>query len=475
LYVILYRNIKKVSTNLTEKRFILLNYYYKNKKKNNVFKKVILFLMSIIIIVILFESIDLIRNKNKIYSGVTVLGIPLEGLTREEARLVIEPMVKKITDSNRVLVFENEKIIVNPGEHLKVSADLSVIVKNAYDICRNGSIVKRVGERISVWKNGYEIPFELDYSEEKLLDLFKKIDITVSRVPGEAELKNKRIIESVTGIKLDREKFKNELIENLNCIDDTKYEINISVITTNPGTSTLDILEKLGIKHRLADYSTSIKGKEKNTIYNIALAAEMINGIIIEPESIFSFNHYVGPAEKEDGYKESTIIANGKFVNGYGGGVCQVASTLYNALILGNFEIVQRYNHSVYGDATKYVPLGRDSGIFYGYKDLKFKNNYGDIVIFAKVTRDTLRVVILGKEENNAEIEIINKDKKIIDYEIIREKDIDLGKGQEVVAQEGVNGYEIKTYRIVRQNGEEKIELLSSDVYKSVPMIIKEN
>ena len=66
-------------------------------------------------------------------------------------------------------------------------------------------------------------------------------------------------------------------------------------------------------------------------------------------------------------------------------------------------------------------------------------------------------------------------DQKIIDYEIIREKDIDLGKGQEVVAQEGVNGYEIKTYRVVRQNGEEKIELLSSDVYKSIPMIIKEN
>ncbi|MEA2021005.1 MAG: VanW family protein [Candidatus Caldatribacteriota bacterium] len=432
--------------------------------------------MSILIIIILFESIDLIRNKNKIYTGITVLGMPLEGLTMEEARLVLEPVVKKITDSNRVLVFENEKIIINPGEHLQSSADLSVIIKNAYNVCRNGNIVKRIGERISVWKNGYEVPFEVDYSEKKLLDLFKKIDVTISRVPEEAKLEAKRIIESVTGIKLDREKFKNELIENLNCIDDTKYEINISVTTTNPDTSTLDILGKLGIKHRLADYSTSIEGKEKNTIYNIALASEMVNGIIIEPESIFSFNHYVGPAEKEDGYKESTIIANGKFVNGYGGGVCQVASTLYNALILGNFEIVQRYNHSVYGDATKYVPLGRDSGIFFGYKDLKFKNNYSDdIVIFVKVMGDTLRVVILGEEENNSEIEIISKDKKIIDYEIIREKDIDLGKGQEVVAQEGVNGYEIKTYRVVRQNGEEKIELLSSDVYKSVPMIIKEN
>ena len=97
------------------------------------------------------------------------------------------------------------------------------------------------------------------------------------------------------------------------------------------------------------------------------------------------------------------------------------------------------------------------------------------MVVFVKVIGDRLRVIVLGKTKNEAEVEIINKDKKVIDYEIIREKDPDLGKGQEFIAQEGVNGYEIKTYRIIRQNATEKIELLSSDVYKSVPMIIKEN
>jgi len=453
-----------------------LNYYYKNKKKNNGFKKVFLFLIVIFIMVILLGSVDLVRNKNKIYSGVKVLKMPLGGLTREEAIIVLEPMVKKITDSDRILVFENEKISVNPSEHLHASIDLSIVVKSAYDVCRKGNIIKRIKERISSWKNEYEVPFEVGFSEEKLQDLLNKIDLAISRIPKEAKLENKKIIESIMGIKLDKEKFRNELIKSLNDLDEEKYEIDILVTTTNPVTNTLDILGKLGIKYNLADYSTSIKGKEENTIYNIDLSAKMINGIVVEPDSIFSFNHYVGPAEKEDGYKESTIIANGKFVNGYGGGVCQVSSTLYNALILGNFEITQRYNHSVYGDATKYVPLGRDSGIFYGYKDLKFKNNYDEnIAIFAKVIGDTVRVVILGGKENDSEIEIISKGKKIIDYEIIREKDDDLGKGQEHIVQEGVNGYEIKTYRVIKQNGEEKIELLSSDIYKSVPMIIKEN
>lgn len=202
----------------------------------------------------------------------------------------------------------------------------------------------------------------------------------------------------------------------------------------------------------------------------------MINGRLVKPQEVFSFNKYVGPAEKEDGYKESTIIANGRFENGYGGGVCQVSSTLYNAVLLANLPIVERYNHSIYGDATRYVPLGRDSAIFFGYKDLRFKNNLdNEIVIFAKVLGDVLQVNIFGQYPDKPEIEIISKDKKVIDYQIIREKDPGLEANQEIVIQEGVPGYKVKTYRIIRKNGEEKIELLSDDNYKSVPMIIKEN
>ena len=453
-----------------------MNYYYKNKKKNNSIKNIVLFLISFIILLICFTGIDLIRNKGKIYTGVTVLGAPLGGLNKEDARQVIEPMIEERINSNRILVFEDEKFLINPREQLLASVDLSAIIENAFNICRNGNIIRRIGERVSTWKNEYEIPFQVNYDENKFDDLLNRIDKTINRFPKEAELKNGRIIESVTGIELDKGKFKEEFITNINSIVGEKYEMDIPVITKNPNVSTLDILENTGMKYRLADYSTSIQGKEENTIYNIDIAAKMINGIVVDSNEVFSFNHFVGPAEKEDGFKESTIIANGKFVNGYGGGVCQVASTLYNALILGNFEIVERYNHSVYGDATKYVPLGRDSGIFYGYKDLKFRNNYDDnVVVFVKVIGDRLRVIVLGKTKNEAEVEIINKDKKVIDYEIIREKDPDLGKGQEFIAQEGVNGYEIKTYRIIRQNATEKIELLSSDVYKSVPMIIKEN
>jgi len=259
-------------------------------------------------------------------------------------------------------------------------------------------------------------------------------------------------------------------------LDGEKFISNLPVTIVDPKITTQNILTELAINGELGTYSTTLENKEENTIYNIKLASEVINGILVKPQEIFSFNKYVGPAEKADGYKESTIIANGIFVNGYGGGICQVSSTLYNAVLLANLPIVERYNHSVYGEVTKYVPLGQDAAIFYGYKNLRFKNNLEHgIVVFAKVLGDKLQINIMGQNKDKFEVEIISKDQKVIDYQIIKEKDSKLEAGQEVVVQEGVPGYQIKTYRIVRKEGEEKIEFLSEDTYKSVPMIININ
>ncbi len=453
--------------------------YYSKKTKNNKnkIKKILFFLIILIIVVSLFEGVDLYLNRNKIFPGVSAFGIQLGGLNKEEVKKTLQPITLKITDSPRVLVFEEEKIKIIPKDDLDASIDLSQIVDELYKIARSGNILKRLKERIVVWRKGYEIPFQAEFNSQKLKDLQNKVSSLINRIPRDAYLDNNRIVESRVGVKLNLEEFEKAILETLSCWDENKYLINIPAITIPPPQyTTKDLLKKLGIFQELGAYSTSLKNKEENTIYNIKLASKMINGILVKPQEVFSFNKYVGPAEKEDGYKESTIIANGRFENGYGGGVCQVSSTLYNAALLANLPIVERYNHSIYGDATKYVPLGRDAAIFFGYKDLKFKNNLDkEIVIFAKVLGEVLQVNIFGHYPDKPEIEIISKDKKVIDYQIIREKDPELEAKQEIVVQEGVPGYKVKIYRIIRKNGEEKIELLSADTYKSVPMIIKEN
>lgn len=452
---------------------------YYSKKKNNSkvkIKKLLLFLIIIIVAVSLVDAVDIFRNRNKVFPGVSAFGIELGGLKKEEAQEIIQPIATKMIDSPRILVFEDKEFKFIPHKELDAFIDLNRVVEETYSIARTGNIFKRIKDRIVVWRKGYEVPFQAEFNPQKFEDFQNKISSLINRMPRDAYVEGNRIIESRIGVKLDLERFQEEINKTVIDLDDEKYILNIPVITIDPKITTQNILTELAINGELGAYSTPLKNKEENTIYNIRLASEVINGILVKPQEIFSFNKYVGPAEKADGYKEGTIIANGVFVNGYGGGICQVSSTLYNAVLLANLPIAERYNHSVYGEATKYVPLGQDAAIFYGFKDLKFKNNSDyAIVIFSKVFRDTIQVSILGGNENKAEVEIISKDKKVIDYQVIREKDSKLEAGQEIVVQEGVPGYQIKTYRIIRKDGEEKIEFLSEDTYKSVPMIIKEN
>ena len=450
--------------------------YYSKKKKSGKIRKILLSLIIIIVMLSLVYAVDTYKNRTKILPGVSAFGVELEGLKKEEAREILQPITSKVINSPRILVFEDKEIKLIPHTELDAFIDLNRVVEETYTIARNGNIFKRIKNRIVVWRKGYEVPFQVESNSQKFEDFQNKIGSLINRMPRDAYVEGNRIIESRTGIKLDLEKYKEEITESLISLDEEKYIFDLPVVTIDPKITTQNILKELAIDGELGTYPTSLENKEENTIYNIKLASEVINGIVVKPQDIFSFNKYVGPAEKADGYKESTIIANGVFVNGYGGGICQVSSTLYNALLLANLPIVERYNHSVYGEATKYVPLGQDAAIFYGFKDLRFKNNSEHmIVIFSKVFRDTLQVSIFGGNESKAEIEIISKDKKVIDYQIIREKDSKLEAGQEKVVQEGVPGYQIKTYRIVRKDGEEKIEFLAEDTYNNIPMIIKEN
>ncbi|MBU2440345.1 VanW family protein [bacterium] len=450
--------------------------YYSKKKKNGKIRKILLSLIIIIVAVSLVDTVDIYKNRNKILPGVSAFGVELEGLRKEEAREILQPIASKMIDSPRILVFEDKEIKIIPHTELGAFIDLNRVVEETYSIARTGNIFRRLKDRIVVWRKGYEVSFQAEFNPQKFEDFQNKISSLINRMPRDAYVEDNRIIESKIGVKLNLERFKEEINKTLINLDEEKYILNIPVTTVDPKITTQNILTELSINGELGTYPTSLENKEENTIYNIKLASEVINGILVKPQEIFSFNKYVGPAEKADGYKESTIIANGVFVNGYGGGICQVSSTLYNAALLANLPIVERYNHSVYGEATKYVPLGQDAAIFYGFKDLRFKNNSDHaIVIFSKVFRDTLQVSIFGRNEDKAEVEIISKDKKVIDYQIIREKDPKLKANQEIIVQEGVPGYQIKTYRIVRKDGKEKIEFLAEDTYKSVPMIIKEN
>lgn len=145
----------------------------------------------------------------------------------------------------------------------------------------------------------------------------------------------------------------------------------------------------------LSTFTTSFKGStlgRKNRVNNMALAVSRINGVVLEPGEEFSMNKTILDRTKENGYYLAPAIRNGAYEKEYGGGVCQVSSTLFNAVMMADLTITERHHHSW---PMHYVPIGRDATIATGYKDFKFVNSTeGELVIFAHLDKKAKTISI---------------------------------------------------------------------------------
>ncbi len=126
----------------------------------------------------------------------------------------------------------------------------------------------------------------------------------------------------------------------------------------------------------VGSYNTKIEGSD-NKLHNIQLASYSIDETLIYPDGIFSYNEALGPTTEEEGYKIGKIFIEGKEIDGVGGGVCQVSSTLYNAVLQANLDIIERHPHS---KEVTYVPKDKDAATSYGGIDFKFLNNTNKII-----------------------------------------------------------------------------------------------
>ena len=222
----------------------------------------------------------------------------------------------------------------------------------------------------------------------------------------------------------------------------------------------------------LATYSTSYASSNANRSTNIALAASKINGTVLMPGEEFSFNGTVGKRTAANGFKTATVYSNGQVTTDYGGGICQVSSTLYNSVLRANLEITNRTNHTF---TVGYVPIGLDATVSWGSPDFKFKNsrNY-PIKIVATTANKKLTISVYGlKEDVEYEVELISYKTGTVPYSTVYTTDSSLGKGKTKVVQSGSNGATSVAYKILKLNGKEVSRtLLSKDTYSPHNQII---
>ena len=259
--------------------------------------------------------------------------------------------------------------------------------------------------------------------------------------------------------------FNISLDEAKQIISENKEEYIIPLKITKPAI-TVKNLPQEAFPDLLGTYHTSYATSIANRKTNISLASQSVNGFVLMPGEIFSYNGTVGQRTPARGYKEAGVYVNGRVETGYGGGICQVSSTLYNAVLLANLEIVARTNHMF---QPGYVPSGQDATVSWGAPDFQFKNNREYPVRIA-ITADgsTITASIYGvKTENDYTVKVVSSVVGTIPFTTEYEDDSSLPAGATKVIQGGSNGCRTETYKILYRDGNEVSRVrVSSDTYR---------
>ncbi len=201
----------------------------------------------------------------------------------------------------------------------------------------------------------------------------------------------------------------------------------------------------------VASYTTRFPLSKFTRNSNIKLAAGKLNGVILKPGAILSFNGTVGKRTKQAGFKLAGVYKQGKHDVGVGGGICQVSTTLYNASLLANLRIRQRSNHSM---PVAYVPLGRDATVDYGSLDLIVENSMPTpILVNSEYRPGHLTFRILGKREPGLQVKLIAGPARAWNRATRTVADPKLKPGQHKVVDKGSRGHEVVITRVVIRNG----------------------
>ena len=374
-------------------------------------------------------------------------------LNDEEIDKFVEDIGKNIKDAviEPSYYIDNDKLIITRGkEGIKVDKDL--FIKNLKNVLNTVNNKVEYLDLPVYNKEPDEIDIEKIYNEvhTEVQDAFYTKDpFTVHP--------------EVNGVDFNLEEAKNILKEYKE-----EYEIQLTITKAK---ITIAQIGSEAFPDLLATYTTRYDASDVNRTTNLRLACNKLNDKVVLPGETFSYNKTLGERTIAAGYKNAKIYQSGQVVDGLGGGICQISSTLYNAVLLANLDVVERSNHQF---VTSYAPAGRDATVVYGLTDFKFKNtrNYA-VRLRASVSGGIATVSVYGIKETEYNISISTKTISTLPSSVQYIDDSSLPAGTEKVQQKGTNGIITETYITKSLNGAVvSSKLLSKDTYNPMQRII---
>lgn len=415
-------------------------------------------------------------NDNTITKGVTIDGMDISGKTKEEALESANEYLNQFTSQIFELDVDGNKVDITAGE-LGYYWKNTEIIDQAVEFCKEGNVIQRYKEAKSIEKNGISYSFEMAVNDDTMgASINEKCG--VYNVPHvNASLKKAgsgfTISQESSGRMIDLETSVSELHDFMvNEWHGESVSKKLTVVDDEP-IATVEDCER--VKDLLGTYSTKFSTSSSNYSRNKNMenGMKLLDGITLCQGEIMSVNSYLEPWTEDNGWYPGGTYVNGRVEDSLGGGICQVSSTLYNAILNSEIEVVERFNHSM---NVSYVPLSMDAALAGTWKDLKIRNNTNTpIYIEAIYSAGRITFNIYGEEvrPDNRRVEYVSETLSTIPSSEVVTQDPTKPADYRVVTSSGHTGYKARLWKRVYVDGVLQSEdVINNSTYSASPTYV---
>ncbi len=446
------------------------------KRKTKIFATALICAVVCVALTLVRMKVYADGKSGTIPDGVYVDTVSLGGKTAEEAKELVNEYVKSLANKKFTLSVDGHNV-KSTLEEIGFTCEENDYINQASNLGKTGNLIKRYKELKDIEKKTLVYDLHFTINDKKASKFIEKkckkyeiepVDAIMTRKNGKFQIK-----QEILGRSIHVEDTVDKIKATLQ--NDWNYEaVKIEAVSAEAEPD-ITKAELKKVKDMLGEYSTTFASSSANRAANLENAAKLINGTVVMPGEEFSTSGVLAPFTEANGYQQAGAYLNGKVVDSVGGGVCQAATTLYNALLKAELEITERYNHSM---IVTYVQPSMDAAISDGYKDLKFKNNTdAPIYVEGYTVGRTICFKIYGDETRDTvhrTIKYISETTQTIQPGADKiTKDPSLPESYRAVEQSAHVGYKARLWKYVYVNGkEESKEQVNFSSYKAEPAYV---
>lgn len=515
---------KKEDLNGTKKNKNILT-IMKNKK--------VIIGICVAVLIVIAASVGYTFGYSGIHKGISCEGVSLSGMTITEAKKALSAKSDSILAGKTIeLSIHNKTYAINvPTVTDGVDSDQSA--QNAYNYTHKGTFFTRIGHTISALFGGADVPMAVTVDDEKVQKRFEEIAgeaLTEAQAPTyEVQRDQLLVTMGKDGVSFDQKETLKKVKQQIAVLDFKPIEVDTitdkapeldleqmkkdvdcdpqnATVNTSDGSIvsekdgvvvdlekakeiigdgtektytvpvtltsaeiTADDLKKVLFANTLGTATTHLNSSQKERTNNVRLAAQFINGTILNAGEEFSYNGTVGSRTEERGFKIAKIFQDGDVIDGLGGGICQTSSTLYMSVLRADLKVTERRNHTF---VVSYTPMGQDATVSYGSQDFKFINNTNyPIKIIASQSGNSVTVTLKGTKTTNKTVKLSYVVNSTTPMKTVEKTDSSLSTGQ-TRTEGGYTGYKVTVYKTVTENGTTKKSVANTSTYSEKDRIV---